>query len=165
MGAPNYNDINDAQFNAKYPWLSEIGTHIGVIDQWIGRDTRQKGFSDFCDVSIVKTIAGDSSAVGAKRTRMRIWSQDGSMSELKNRAQAAMSSALHIEFPLAQVNGEVLKGIHEKAGRNVAGYPIKMEVAVVKTKAKTDFTAIIYSAPTPRDLEGLTLDAEGRVVV
>jgi hypothetical protein len=168
--APDYGKIDNATVQTKYPFHNEVGTHIVVIENWIGRDTRQQGFSDFCDWTIVKTLRGDDRSVGAKRSRMRIWSRDGTDSELKNRAQAALSAAMQKakpgqEFPVAAVTGQVLKNIHEQAGRNVAGYPVKIEVEQVKTKTAKDFTAINYSVPTPRDLEGLELDDQGRVIL
>lgn len=168
---PDYSKIDNATVQTKYPFHNEVGTHIIVFEDWIGRNTRTKGFGDFCNWTIVKTLHGDTSGVGAKRTRLRIWGRDGTDSEVKNRAQASLSAAGQkskgpgFEFPIGQVTGQIVKGIHEVAGRNVAGYPIKIVVDMVKTKAQTDFTAIMYSVPTPRDLEGITLDDNGRVIL
>ena len=168
MGA-TYADIDKATVQTKYPFHNETGTHIIVMEDWIGRETRQQGFADFCNWTVVKTLHGDASGVGAKRSRMRIWSRDGTASELKQRAQAALSAAGQaskpgFEFPVAAVTGEILKNIHEQAGRNIAGYPIKIQVDQVETKAKKEFTSIIYSVPTAADLEGIKIDAQGRVV-
>lgn len=171
MASPQggYGGIDEAVVQTKYPFHQETGTHIVAIENWIGRDTRQQGFSDFCDWVVVKTLHGDASAVGAKRSRMRIMSRDGSASEVKQRAQVALSSAAQkktpgFEFPVQSVTKEILGNIVGQAGKNVAGYPIKIQVDMTETKSKKPFTAIIYSVPTPTDLEGLKLDAEGRVV-
>lgn len=170
MANDAYNKINDATVQTKYPFLNEAGTHIVSIENWIGRDTRLHGFGDFCDMVIVKTLRGDASGVGAHRSRLRIWSRDGTASEVKNRAQAALSAAGQkkqpgFEFPVAAVTGDIVKTIHEQAGRNVAGYPIKVEVENVKTKAGQPFTSIMFSVPTAADLEGIHLDDNGRVVL
>ena len=148
MTTPNYDKIDGAQVMNKYPWHEELGVHIIVVERWIGRDTRTKGFCDFADWTVVKTLAGNDAAVGAKRSRMRKWSSDGTDSEMKNRAQAGLSAAGQknkpgFEFPITAVTGQIVKGMHDDAGKKIVGYPLKIEVSTVKMKNGDPFTAIV----------------------
>jgi len=166
---PNYNAVDNAHVENRYPWMQETGTHIVVLESWTGRNTFKHGFADFCEVKVIKTLAGDASAVGGKRTRMRPWEQHGALDEVKTRAYAAMSAvAKAAKTPApsaASITGQVIQTIHADGGAMFAGYPIKIEVAQIKTKGGRDFTTIAYSVPTATDLEGVELDSTGRVVL
>lgn len=166
---PNYDKIDNAQVMNKYPFHQEHGNFIVVIQNWIGRETRQQGFCDFVDWKVIKVLNGDRSCDGALRTRMRIWSRDGSAEEVKQRIQAAYSSTMQAltpgeVFPVSSINGAMIQKIHQDGGRDVLNYPIKIQVDSVQTKAGKPFTAITYSVPTATDLEGLKLDELGRFI-
>lgn len=165
---PNYNAVDDAQILNRYPWMSEQGTHIVTFESWTGRNTFKHGFADFLEVRVIKTLAGDSSAVGLRRTRMRPWSQHGALDEIRTRAYTAMSAVAKASGgsapSQAEINGSVIQGIHGSAGDMFVGYPIKIEVANIKTRGGNDFTTIAWSLPTALDLEGVALDQTGRVV-
>ena len=171
-----YKGIDDAKTESRYPFLDAQGTHIVVITPggWTGKETFAKGFCDICEMQIVKTITGDASGVGGTFSRIRSLrpgpGRDMSLMEVKTRVMVALSSAGQNDmpgfaFPASSVTQAVLDDhIEQSAGRKVAGYPIKVQVNQVKTKAGNPFTSVNYSVPTKADLEGLKLDAEGRVV-
>lgn len=167
-----YGSIDTATVDSRYPFLNELGAHIIVIDEWFGRKTRKGPFGDFCNLTVVKTLAGDASAVGQMRCRLRTEDADGMWAkEAKERGITAMTAAARsipgnedYVYPPKDFTGDVLKNIHDKNGANVAGFPLKIQVSTNKTKAGKDFTAVTYSIPTKRDLEGVTLDESGRVV-
>lgn len=165
---PDYGAVDNAQILNRYPWMTENGAHIVTFESWTGRKTVKHGFADFLELRVVKTLVGDASAVGSRRTRMRPWGQHGALDEVRTRAYTAMSAVAKANGgsapSQAEINGSVLQGIHASAGDMFVGYPIKIEVANIKTRGGNDFTTIAWSLPTATDLEGVALDQTGRVV-
>lgn len=159
-----YGKVETVTVNSKHPFHEEQGVHIVKVNSWVARESRVPGKEgmpmDIVEWDVVKTLAGDASAVGLTRTRMRYMNKMGSAEEVKQRAQAFMSakmsaSGLPGEFPMAQVNGQLLDGIVAQNGQQFAGLLVKIQVNKVKTKGGGDFTAITYAVPTAADLAGI----------
>lgn len=170
MGTNPYGKIDTASTDSKYAFFEQVGTHIITIDEWVGRDARDGIFCDICNVTVVKTLMGDGSAVGQMRCRLRKADKDGMWAnEAKQRVVVALTAATRAAtgdsdfvYEAKNATGDVLKSIHDKNGANVAGYPIKVQID--PPKPGKVFKPATYSIPTEADLEGVTLDESGRVV-
>lgn len=170
-----YKGVNDATGNSKHPFHSEVGTHIVAIQSWSCPQSRKPGptlgqYLDILEWGVVKTLAGDASAVGMTRTRIRPVLQMGAMDEVKSRAQVVSTVAARsagappdFEFPLSSVTDALLDAITDENGRRFVGVLVKIEVNEVPTKAGKMFTAISYSVPTAADLDGINGVVNGRL--
>lgn len=163
MGA--YDKIEQVTVNSKYPFHNESGVHIVAIQGWSCRESRspdtQGDMLDICEWQVVKTIAGDASAVGTTRARMRVLKRPGSLEEVKQRALVCSTAAgkavagPDFEFPAANVNGALLESITGNNGRQFVGLLVKIQANQTTTKKGQTFTAITYSLPTAADLDGI----------
>lgn len=150
MADTKYKGIADAPMGNRYPFFQEPGQFVVRLVAWTVRDTRQHGAALFVDVEIVES-SNAAAAPGDHRTFMRIFKRDGSLSDVKTLAHAALSAAQGEHLDSNTITEAVMEGLENTNGEAILGTLLGTENVMTKTKLGKDFTRVNWRQVTPAE--------------